>query len=106
MKRAVSILLAVTFVLSLGLVSLASTPNINRRERGQQKRIYRGVRSGELTAREAFRLERQQFAIRRYERRAKSDGSLSWRERQRLDHRLDRANRSIYRQKHDGQDRN
>ncbi len=106
MKRAVSILLTATIVLSLGIVSLANTPGINRRERHQQKRIFRGLRSGELTARETLRLERQQISIRRYERKAKSDGNLSWRERQRLDNRLDRANRSIYRQKHDGQDRN
>lgn len=106
MKRAVSILLTTTFILALSIVSLANTPGINRRERHQQQRIVRGLRSGELTIRETARLEHQQASIRRFERRAKSDGNLSWRERQRLDNRLDRANRNIYRQKHDGQDRN
>jgi hypothetical protein len=106
MKRAVSILLATTFILSLSIVSFANTPVINRRERHQQKRIVGGLRNGELTFRETVRLERQQASIRRYERHAKSDGHFSWRERQRLDNRLDRANRNIHRQKHDGQDRN
>jgi hypothetical protein len=106
MKRAVNILLATSFILGLCMVSMANTPGINRRERHQQKRIVRGLRSGELTIRETARLEHQQASIRRFERRAKSDGNLSWRERQRLDNRLDRANRNIYRQKHDGQDRN
>jgi hypothetical protein len=106
MKNVVSILLTATFVLSLSLVSFANTPVINRRERQQQQRIVRGLRSGELTIRETARLEHQQASIRRYERQAKSDGYLSWRERQRLDSRLDRANRSIHHQRHDGQDRN
>jgi hypothetical protein len=106
MKRAVSFLLATTFFLSLGIVSFANTQVINRRERHQQRRIVGGLRSGELTYRETARLERQQASIRRYERHAKSDGHVSWRERQRIDNRLDRANRNIHRQKHDAQDRN
>jgi hypothetical protein len=105
MKRVISMVLTAAFVLSLGIVSFAKTPVINRRERHQQKRIVQGLRSGELTFRETARLAHQQASIRRYERHAKSDGYLSWRERQRLDNRLDRANRNIYRQKHDRQDR-
>jgi hypothetical protein len=105
MKRVVSMVLTAAFVLSLGIAAFAKTPIINRRERNQQKRIVHGLRSGELTFRETARLAHQQASIRRFERRAKSDGNLSWRERQRLDNRLDRANRNIYRQKHDRQDR-
>ena len=105
MKRAVSSFLLLVFVLGISLVSLANTPFINRRERQQQKRIAHGIQDRQLTAREVIRLEREQYQIHRYERHAKSDGNLSFRERLRLDNMLDRQNRNIHRQRHDAQDR-
>jgi hypothetical protein len=105
MKKFVSILLSAVFVLGLSIVSLAHTPAINRRERQERQRIQQGICSGELTRREAARLRAEQASIRAYEARAKSDGTLTRRERYRLDYMLGRAGRDIYRQKHDGQDR-
>lgn len=79
---------------------------INQRQAHQQHRIYHGVRSGQLTGREAWRLERQQARIARYERRSRRDGpSLTGRERYRLERMQDRASRNIYRQRHDRQGR-
>jgi hypothetical protein len=106
MKRFVSVLLSAMFVLGLSVVSLAHTPGINRRERHERLRIRQGIHSGELTRREAGRLRAEQFRIRAYEARAKSDGNLTRLERYRLDNMLDRASRDIYRQKHDNRDRN
>ncbi len=57
---------------------------INKRQHNQQKRIYQGVKSGELTPREFFRLEKEQMQIRRMEKRFKSDDELTRRERARL----------------------
>ena len=105
MKRIISFLLLVVVVLGLSIISMAHTPVINRREREQRQRIHRGIRSGELTRREATRLTAEQAAIRAYEARARATGGVSCRERRRLDNMLDRANRDIYRQKHDNQDR-
>jgi uncharacterized membrane protein YebE (DUF533 family) len=105
MKRFVSVLLSAAFVLGLSVTSMAHTRGINRREHREQRRIHQGVRSGELTRREAERLRAEQFRIRAYEARARSDGSLSRRERHRLDQMMDHAGRDIYRQKHDNQDR-
>src|SRR5262245_5508837 len=80
--------------------------NINRREYSQRNRIREGVRSGELTRREAHRLYDQQRRIETYERRSRlDDGRLDRHERRRLDHLLDRSNRDIYREKNDRQDR-
>jgi hypothetical protein len=79
---------------------------INQRQGHQQHRIYHGVRSGALTGREAWRLERQQARIARYERRSRADGpGLTGRERYRLERMQDRASRNIYRQRHDRQGR-
>src|SRR5215216_5223640 len=91
MKRFVSISFTAVFVLGLSVVSLAHTPGINRRERQERQRIQQGVSSGELTRREAGRLRAEQFRIRAYEARARSDGNLTRRERYRLDQMLDRA---------------
>ncbi|HEX5731973.1 MAG TPA: hypothetical protein VF131_03980 [Blastocatellia bacterium] len=106
MKRLSGLLLVIIFVLGLSSVSLAQTGWINRRERQQSLRIRQGIRSHELTRREAARLTAEQARIRAYERRSRIDGrGLSWRERARLDNMLDRSRRHIYRQKHDRQDR-
>jgi hypothetical protein len=80
-------------------------PSINQLERREQVRISRGIRSGELTRPEARRLEAQQGRIRVNERFARADGRITPTERHRLNTQLRHANRSIYRQKHDGQHR-
>lgn len=94
---------------ALGVAAVAAIPaeaRINQRQGHQQQRILRGIGNGELTARETWRLERQQAHIARYERRSRADGpGLTARERRRLERMQDRASRNIYRQKHDRQDR-
>lgn len=110
MKKLVSLGFASLFLI-LGLTADSFAQNGryhtgNKRQRNQQGRIYNGINSGELTRREAYRLERQQYRINRTEQRFRNSGSgLSWRERYILDQRQDRASRNIYRQKHDKQDR-
>ena len=106
MRKIVSLLLAVVFVLGLSVVSMAAHRGINARQHREQHRINRGIRSGELTRFEATRLEAGLLRINRYERHARSDGYLSPRERARLQHQLNRESRAIYRQTHDRQDRN
>ena len=103
MKRLFSVLLSGALLLGLSAVCSAG---VNGRQYREQRRIREGIRSGELTRREAGRLEFEQARIRAYERYARRDGCISPRERARLDRGLDRASRDIYRQKHDGQDRN
>jgi hypothetical protein len=85
----------------------ALAQGINERERNQQQRIRQGVRSGELTRREALRLEREQAQIRFAEARARrSGGEFTLRERARIQRELNQSSRHIRRQKHDRQDRN
>ena len=80
--------------------------SINAREHNQQHRIRAGVRSGELTRSEAARLEAEQARIRLAEAHARhSGGVFTTRERARIQRELNQANRHIYRQTHDCQDR-
>jgi hypothetical protein len=82
------------------------TPAIDRREHNQQERIRQGIKSGELTRREAVRLEEQEAKIRVNERFAKADGKITPAERERLEKELNRTSQNIHEQKHDDQDRN
>jgi len=82
------------------------TPAVNERQKNQRERIQQGIKSGELTRREAARLREQEARIRADERRAKKDGEVTAAERARLERELRRASENIHDQKHDKQDRN
>jgi Skp family chaperone for outer membrane proteins len=80
-------------------------PHVNARQARQQVRIAEGVRSGELTRREAHKVREDQRDIRQLERAYKSDGTLTAAERRDLNHELNQSSRQIRRQKHDAQSR-
>ena len=104
-------------LLGVGLLALTSTigfaqaapapmqrhaATINQRREHQQQRIAQGIRTGRLDARQAGRLERREASIGRQERhmRAADGGHLNHFDRVRLNHRLNRTSRAIYRAKH------
>ncbi len=58
-------------------------PGVQQRMQNQQQRIDQGISSGQLTPREAGRLEAQEARIKQDELRMKSDGNLTPAERQR-----------------------
>lgn len=81
------------------------TPVVNARERNQKERIGQGVRSGELTGKEAAGLVKEQHDIRKDERTAKADGTVTREERKDLHQEQNQASKNIYKQKHDAQKR-
>jgi uncharacterized membrane protein YebE (DUF533 family) len=80
-----------------------TTPNIDKREANQQQRIEQGVQSGQLTNREAARLEKGEAHIDKMEAKAKADGKVTPQERKRIEHAQNVESRKIYREKHDRQ---
>jgi len=68
---------------------------IDHRQFRQEQRIEHGVRTGQLTPREAARLNRQQGKIDRLEYLVKADGYVTPRERERLQSALERQNQQI-----------
>jgi hypothetical protein len=85
----------------------AATPGVDKRQANQQQRIEQGVASGQLTAKEAARLEKGQERVQRMEDKAKADGVVTKQERARLQHAENVQNRQIAKEKHDRQrDRN
>jgi FtsZ-binding cell division protein ZapB len=75
--------------------------SVKERQKNQQGRIYQGIETGQLTRREARKLEEEQFHIQRDKQRAWRDGELTRRENRHLRKDQNRASRDIYRQKHD-----
>ncbi len=93
-------IIAGMFMMSAAAFAGTSDPVVQQREANQQQRIEQGVRSGQLTPREAGRLEAQQARIQQSEARMKADGNLTPRERAKLTREQNRASRNIYRKKH------
>jgi hypothetical protein len=88
----------------LGNLSFAQG-TVNQRERHQQRRIADGVRDGELTQKEARKLEKQQAKIHAAEAKAKADGEFTPKERAKIQKRQSKASHQIYKEKHDKQTR-
>ena len=80
-----------------------ATPRVDQREAHQDARIQQGVGSGQLNAKETYRLEKEQAAIHKTEANAKSDGKVTPRERRKLNRMQNHASRDIHAQKHDAQ---
>lgn len=83
----------------------AGTAGIDKRQQAEEQRIGQGQASGQLTRREAHRLERQQARINQAEGAAKADGQVTRGERKRLHAMQGQAGKNIHRQKHDRQHR-
>jgi len=81
----------------------AATPGIDKRQENQQKRIDAGVKSGQLTDREAGRLEKRETKLQKDKEKAQADGVVTKQERKHLQNEANRDSKAIARQKHDGQ---
>ena len=80
--------------------SFALAGQIKKRERHEQQRIDAGVRRGQLTHREANRLENQQSVIELERRQALADGKMGRRERRDIRHDQNRLSHDIYNKRH------
>jgi hypothetical protein len=87
-------------VLSFLWVNTAFAGAISHRQVTQQKRIYQGVASGELTGKEAGLLEREQYRIQEFKKTAWSDGEITPGERAHMHYLQDKASAHIYKKKH------
>ena len=104
MKTIKSIAVAWVSTLLLGSLMFAQG-TVNQRERRQQRRIADGVKDGELTQKEARKLEKEQAKIHAAEAKAKADGEFTAKERAKIQKKQDKASRKIYKEKHDKQTR-
>ena len=85
------------------LAQTTSTPRIDQRQANQERRIEQGVKSGQLTTKEAARLEKGQARVQKMENKATADGVVTAKERRKIEHAQNQQSRKIYREKHDKQ---
>jgi opacity protein-like surface antigen len=96
-------LMALVAILAGGSALAAETPVLDKREANQEKRIEQGKASGELTNREAARLEHAEDRLATNEAKAKADGTVTAKERARLRTEARNNSKRIAKQKHDAQ---
>lgn len=105
MKR-VTFLIAAAILLLVGTTAHAHPHGrTTKKQYNQHKRIQHGVRTGQLTRREAGQLRMQQARVRNYKHMAMADGRVTRKERVIINRAQRRADQNIYRQKHDRQTR-
>lgn len=80
-----------------------STPRVDKRQANQEKRIEKGVQSGQLNKKEAARLEKGQGRVQTAENKAMADGKMTKKERAHIEHMQDKQSKNIHREKHDKQ---
>lgn len=103
MKKSFGLFVAsICLIFGLSVITSAQTgtKGVNKRQKNQQKRIYKGVKNGSVTGKEYKKLQKQQIKTQRAKKRAKSDGEVTRKERFRLHKRLNHNSKSIYRAKH------
>jgi hypothetical protein len=100
-----TLFLLIVFLLSVFSAIDAQPPVVKKRQMNQQTRINQGVKSCELTKGETVKLQKQQRNIRQTKRAVKADGVVTKGERRVIQHKQNKANRNIYRKKHNQLDR-
>ena len=94
-------LFAICLAMFMGLMATAAVAqSISDRVEYAHRRIEHGIRSGQLTREEAYRLKAEFHRVLDDERRMAADGHLDHRERERLNRELDHLDRRISHLKH------
>lgn len=99
------LLAALAAIAILPVAAQTATPRVDQRQANQEARIEQGVKSGELTKKEAAKLKAGQAKVQRKEDKAKADGVVTAKERAGLEHAQDKQSRKIAKEKHDKQER-
>lgn len=87
-----------------GHQNLNPQSEVGQRQRNQQERIGQGIKSGQLTSREAAHTERREAGVNHEiaRDRAANGGTLTAGERARVNRQENRNSKSIYNKKHNG----
>lgn len=94
-------------VFALGLSTQFATAQTTTKAKQikQKERIEQGVKSGELTKKEAQKLKKGQKRIQQMKKKIKADGKITKKEKQRLKKAQKKQSDKIFKQKHDKQKR-
>ena len=81
----------------------AFTVRIDQRQEKQDERIERGIEKGQITKKEARRLEKGQEHVEDLEEKARRDGKVTKDEKRRIEKAQDKQSQQIQKQRHDEQ---
>ncbi|MDX2104345.1 MAG: hypothetical protein EAZ99_10275 [Alphaproteobacteria bacterium] len=101
MARVLSVASVLVAVCLAATPAVAQTSRTDTRETNQERRIQQGTSSGQLTVQEQNRLNNGQARVDAAQGRAAADGTVTARERRRLETLQDRQSARIARQRHD-----
>lgn len=93
------LILAIGLLLSSGALA-QNAASETQRDTNQQNRVEQGLKSGQLTTREAGKLERDEQRIDRTQARDMKDGTLTTQEKAQIQREQNQASRQIYQDKH------
>ena len=96
-------------ILAALVIMIIAASNLNAQvtpNPSDKLKIGQGVKSGELTKAETVKLAKQQKEIRKDVKSAKADGEVTTAERKDIKKDKRKADRTIYRKKHNNRDRN
>ena len=99
-SKLISLLIA--SVLAVPVLAQNTATDVQRNV-NQQTRIEDGLKSGQLTTKEAGKLEREQAAVAHEEHQALKDGKLNQQEKDKIARMQNKASADIYAEKHDAQ---
>jgi len=98
------ILMAVVLSGALVIPTVLAQDRPAQRQKNQQKRIKEGQKSGELTRKEAAKIEAREAKLHKDIKDARKDGpGLTPKERVQIEKRQDKISQDIYKEKHDAQ---
>ena len=83
--------------------SAQNAADVVQRDVNQQNRIEQGLKSGQLTTKEAGKLEREEGRVDRMEANALKDGKMTAAEKQRIERAENKVSKDIYQDKHNAQ---
>jgi uncharacterized membrane protein YebE (DUF533 family) len=106
MKKIKTILIVIlSLFVTTTIIAQNKMPVVKKRQKHQMHRIAQGVKSGELTRKEAKELIQKEKEIQQMKKEAKSDGVVTKEERKEIHKELNQQSKEIYKQKHDAQRR-
>ena len=97
-----ALITAAMLAASAGAYAQATTAGSVQRDVNQQERIEQGLKSGQLTTREAGKLEREESKVDHLQAQALKDGKLTPAEKARLEGAQNQVSRDIAAAKHNG----
>ncbi len=101
MKSQKLLMSGLVFALIVGFAAPAMwAGEVKNREENQQDRVAQGVKSGQLTAGETARLEKGEAKIENNRQKALADGTMTRKEKRKLNHEENKESKKIYRAKH------